>query len=92
MGNVRLFGVPRRKDRHLGSGKRLTGLPGTGTSLRVGLRLILVALLVLALADVLFGGVHSTVDLLVVLVAGVALGEPAVSLIPLPACSGCSWA
>jgi hypothetical protein len=32
--------------------------------------------LVLALADVLLCGVHSTVDLLVVLMVGVALGEP----------------
>src|SRR5690348_9381414 len=38
--------------------------------------LILVALLVLALADVLFRGVDSMVDLLVVLMVGVALGDP----------------
>jgi hypothetical protein len=37
--------------------------------------LVLVALLVLPLADVLFRGVHRSVDLLVVLVVGLALGE-----------------
>jgi hypothetical protein len=38
--------------------------------------LVLVALLVLALADVLLCGVGSTVDLLVVLMAGLPLGDP----------------
>jgi len=37
--------------------------------------LILVALLVLPLADVLFHGIRGPVDLLVVLVVGLALGE-----------------
>jgi hypothetical protein len=44
----------------------------------VALWLVLVALVplpVLTLADVLFRGVHSTVDLLVVLMVGLALGE-----------------
>jgi hypothetical protein len=40
------------------------------------LRLVLVALPVLALADVPLRGVDGTVDLLVVLMVGVALGEP----------------
>src|SRR5689334_25053008 len=41
-----------------------------------GFRLILVALPVLAPADVPLRGVDGTVDLLVVLMVGVALGEP----------------
>jgi hypothetical protein len=57
-----------------------------------GLRLVLVALPVLALADAPLRGLDGTVDLLVVLMVGVALGEPATSLIPLSACSGCSSA
>ena len=36
---------------------------------------VLVALLVLVLSQVLFRGVHSTIDLLVVLMVGLALGE-----------------
>jgi hypothetical protein len=41
-----------------------------------GFRLVLVALPVLALAAVPFRGVDGTVDLLIVLMVGVALGEP----------------
>jgi hypothetical protein len=41
-----------------------------------GFRLVLVALPILALADVPLRGLDGTVDLLVVLMVGVALGEP----------------
>jgi len=47
-----------------------------GPPFRGALRLVLVALLVLVLADVLLRGVHGTVDLLVVLMVGVALRDP----------------
>ena len=63
----------------------------------VGLRpwrplLVLGALLVLALADVLLCGVDSTVDLVVVLMVGVALGDSRYFIDPFSACSGCSSA
>ena len=60
--------------------------------LRGSLRLVLVALLVLILAEVLLRGGHCPVDLFIVLMMGVTLGEPATSLIPLSACSRCSSA
>jgi hypothetical protein len=48
-----------------------------------GFRLVLVALPILALADVPLRGLDGTVDLLVVLMVGVALGEPRYFVDPL---------
>lgn len=56
------------------------GLRGTGF-FGGGLQLLLVALL--APADVLLRGVHSTVNLLIVLMVGVAFGEPRYLVDPL---------
>src|SRR5579863_6181033 len=82
MGNVRLCGLTRRIDRSAqGTGSASRGL--RGPPLRGGLRLLLAALLVLVLAEVLLRGVDSTVDLLVVLMVGVALGEPRYFVDPL---------
>jgi hypothetical protein len=67
------------------------GVPRAGRR-SAGFRLILVALPVLAPADVPLRGVDGTVDLLVVLMVGVALGEPRHFVDPLSACSGCSSA
>jgi NAD-binding of NADP-dependent 3-hydroxyisobutyrate dehydrogenase len=53
----------------------LAAAAGGAGLLGSGLWLVLVALLLLTLADVLFRGVDSTVDLLVVLMVSVALGE-----------------
>jgi hypothetical protein len=50
------------------------------------------ALLVSALANVLLCSVNSTVDLLVMLMVGVALGESRYFVDPLSACSGCASA
>ena len=57
--------------------------PGRRGPARSGLWLVLVAVLVLTPADALFRGVDSTVDLLVVLMVGVALGEPRYFVDPL---------
>jgi hypothetical protein len=50
---------------------------------RGGLGLVLVPLLVLALASALLRGIYSTVNLLIVLMVGVALGEPRYFVDPL---------
>ena len=56
-----------------------------------GLRLVLVALLVLVLPDVLLRGIHRPVGLLMI---GVTIGEPRYFVDPLSACSRCTsaWA
>lgn len=54
--------------------------------------LVLVTLPVLALDEMLFCGVDSTVDLLVMLMVGVAFGDSRYLPIGLSACSGCAWA
>ena len=56
---------------------------GPDPSLSGGLRLVPVALPVLLLADVPLRGIDGTVDLLVVLMVGVALGEPRYFVDPL---------